>query len=264
MSTWHTLAGSGWTAFGGERGEAETFSSTRRRLGLTTRTSPTPVGSLLQLIQKRGRTTNAICDGSRPDALCAASFARLRRIAPMGKLIARVLMIYAAALLSGCVGPLQTDENFPRDWPPILSLGPECDALNGTYENRGRAAEDAKPPMDALLSDLLVFYLPARRALAQSALVSLKLEMSTWVSASASLHVSDGDHQAELAGACGNGTLLVLVENSNFGGVFASSISALLTRANDGSLIVKEEEEGGDLFVPASGRTTWARFSASR
>jgi hypothetical protein len=52
-----------------------------------------------------------------------------------------LLALLVAAIISlGCVSvhaPLDTDENFPRSWGELTTLGPECKSLDGTYLNQG-------------------------------------------------------------------------------------------------------------------------------
>jgi hypothetical protein len=44
------------------------------------------------------------------------------------------------AILAGCVAvhaPLRRDPSYPVDWPEPAALGPECEALAGSYSNAG-------------------------------------------------------------------------------------------------------------------------------
>lgn len=77
----------------------------------------------------------------------------------------RLTTLLAIAFLTGCYGPrLQRDQRYPADWPEILSLGPECSDLDGTYSNDGTVRT-------VLLTDILL----RRQLSAEAKTVTLKV-----------------------------------------------------------------------------------------
>ena len=153
----------------------------------------------------------------------------------------RLTALLAIAFLTGCYGPrLQRDQSYPADWPEILSLGPECSDLDGTYSNDGTVRT-------VLLTDILL----RRQLSAEAKTVTLKvgkqkfglvsyrtLQVDVNYGKGIRDNFSLGKVFGDVSSNCDKGAWIVCdAHDSTSDDPYARYI--YLTRASDGSLIVK-------------------------
>jgi len=59
------------------------------------------------------------------------------------RMLRQIFPLAAIPTIQGCVSlhaPLEPDQTYPADWPPVSTLGAECKAIAGTYANEGTLA----------------------------------------------------------------------------------------------------------------------------
>ena len=63
--------------------------------------------------------------------------------------------ILAAALVAGCGwGEIVHDKYYPSDWPAIIGAGEDCRRIEGVYENKGEAVDEAGRSHEIWFTDL--------------------------------------------------------------------------------------------------------------
>ena len=160
----------------------------------------------------------------------------------------RLTTLLAIAFLTGCYGPrLQRDQSYPADWPEILSLGPECSDLDGTYSNDGTVSRTNGSLRTVLLTNILL----RRQLSAEAKTVTLKVRKQKFglvsyrtlqVDVNYGKGIRDnfslGKVFSPVSSNCDKGAWIV--RDTHLAGSDDPYVRYIyLTRAPDGSLIVK-------------------------
>lgn len=166
--------------------------------------------------------------------------------------------------------PLGRDEAYPSEWPDILSLGPECRALDGAYANEGVVASAGGERGAILLTDILPVSGEAkanRAGVVSLRAVTRRLDSHQDAFTTLQIHAEGGERYPDESGDC------YCVKGALFYSPSRWFVPILVTggqrnvwlrRAADGSLVAKVWDYKAGIFVwPPIYRQSyvWARFT---
>lgn len=182
-----------------------------------------------------------------------------------------LVLLFAAAIAQGCVSvhaPLEKDENFPRAWGELNSLGAECKAVEGTYLNQGVTARTDGNYEPVSLTSVLNIRSDARTVSLAVQTRKVDKDGDAFVTLSV---IPDGDtsNRSEHEGCfCIKGALACTqvsekywsVPNFGLGG---SQRNVYFSTTNDHNLVARLQNYHADviLALPVFGmKEPWARF----
>ena len=182
-------------------------------------------------------------------------------------------LLAVAAAVQGCVplhAPLQREHGYPDPWPEPASLGPECQAITGTYANTGVVTAPGGVTQPVLLSGVL--NLPGEATRVALAVRTRKVDQHG--DTFATLEVVRDANQAERRSLdncfCIRQTLACTQVTESYWsipnlGAGGRQTNVYLSIARDRSLIARLQDYRADvvLTMPVFAKNEpWARFPA--
>jgi hypothetical protein len=182
------------------------------------------------------------------------------------------ILLVAASVSQGCVSvhaPLVADDDYPRSWGELSTLGPECKSLEGTYQNEGVATAASGVTQPLLLTSVLNIRSNARTLSLSVRTRSLDQNGDAFIT----LRVAPDDNIAdarELEGCfCIKRTLACTQVSESYWsvpnfGLGGSQKNVYFSLLQDRSLVAKLQNYHADviLMIPVFGmREPWAMFN---